>query len=321
MLVTGAAGATGSYVTTVFRGYETILTDLTGETEYLDVSDPDGVDEAVGATAPDVVLHLAAATDVDECEKCPDLAFRVNAIGTQNVALACQAYGATLVYVSTAGVFRGEKPTPYTEFDEPDPINVYGHSKLAGERIVASLLDRYYICRAGWMMGGRERDKKFVGKLASFIQQGSDTLQVVDDKVGSPTYALDLLAGIKRLLPTGWYGLYHMANEGIATRLEVARAMCDLIERVDISVQAVSSAYFPLPAPRPRSEALVNYKLRLLGVQPQRNWRDALAAYLGDELFLVSGGDDRIPPGTIEMSDELQAKARGEPAEPANPTR
>lgn len=284
MLVTGAAGAVGSYVADVFPEWDIVATDIVGDFEHVDVADPEAVAGAVARFQPDLVLHLAAATDVDACEQDPDWAYGVNAIGTQNVTLACKKTGAMLVYISTAGVFGGDKPEPYTEFDEPAPANVYGLSKLAGERIVASMLDRYFIARAGWMVGGGPHDKKFVGKIIQLIEQGTEHLRAVDDKFGSPTYAPDMLAGIKRLMATGYYGLYHVVNEGSCSRYEVAVAMCQLLGRDDITVEPVSSAYFPLPAPRARSEAMRNYKADLLGLESLRPWRDALAHYLRNEL-------------------------------------
>lgn len=285
IFVTGAAGVVGGYVADVFADHELIRTDIVGDVERLDVTDAPAVIETITSVGPDVVIHLAAATDVDQCERDPDYAFRTNTIGTQNVALACRESGAVLVYTSTAGVFGGEKHEPYTEFDAPAPANVYGHAKLAGERIVETLLDRFYIVRAGWMVGGGPKDKKFVGKLLQIMEDGETHLRAVADKLGTPTYAKDLATGISGLLDTGYFGLYHLVNSGGAcSRYDVAVALRDLIGREDVTVEAVSSAHFPLPAPRARSEAMVNYKLDLLGLNRQRHWRDALTAYVTEEL-------------------------------------
>jgi dTDP-4-dehydrorhamnose reductase len=286
ILVTGAAGVVGRYVADEFAEHELLLTDIVGDAEYLDVTDAESVLSFAEGARPDIVIHLAAATDVDRCEQDPDFAFATNAIGTQNVALACLRTGATLVYTSTAGVFGGDKPEPYIEFDEPAPANVYGESKLAGERTVQTLLDRFYIARAGWMVGGGPKDKKFVGKIMQFIDAGRTQLKAVDDKVGTPTYAKDLAHGIRLLLDTGYFGLYHLVNGGgSCSRYDVAVALCEILGREDISVEPVSSAFFPLPAPRARSEAMINYKLRLLGLDPMRPWRDALEAYVTQELM------------------------------------
>lgn len=284
ILVTGVGGMVGSYVSEIFRNEEILLTDVVDGFLHLDVCDASAVMKAVAEAKPDVVLHLAAATDVDRCEQEPDWAYRTNAIGTQNVALACQAHGTVLVYISTAGVFWGDKPEPYIEFDAPSPANIYGRSKLAGEQIVSSLLDRYYIVRAGWMVGGGKKDKKFVGKIARLISEGKNPISVVDDKIGSPTYGKDLLAGIRRLLDTDYYGLYHMVNKGCCSRYEVALKIRDVLQRSEIAIVPVASAYFPLPAPRARSEAMRNLKLELLGLDQMRSWQDALREYVITEL-------------------------------------
>lgn len=284
MLVTGAGGMVGSYVPQVFGDWQLILTDIVPGFVDLDVRDPVAVKKAVSYHHPDLVLHLAAATDVDRCEQEPDEAFHINAIGTQNVALACQATGTMLVYISTAGVFWGDKAEPYTEFDVPAPANIYGHSKLAGEQIVSSLLQRFYTVRAGWMVGGGRKDRKFVGKIAKLLQNGKPELRVVDDKIGSPTYAKDLVRGIKRLLETGYYGLYHMVNAGSASRYDVALVVRDALGCPNIHIVPVSSAHFPLPAPRARSEAMRNLKLDLLKLNSMRSWQEAVGEYVKTEL-------------------------------------
>ena len=287
MLVTGCAGMVGSYVSDVFHDYNLVLTDRVEGFPHLDVREPSEVMKAVADAKPEVVLHLAAATDVDRCEQDPDSAYHTNAIGTQNVALACQAFDVTLVYISTAGVFWGDKPEPYIEFDVPRPANIYGQSKLAGEQIVSSLLRRYYIVRAGWMIGGGKKDKKFVGKIARLILEGQNPLRVVNDKLGSPTYGKDLLTGIRTLLTTDYFGLYHMVNRGCCSRYDVALAVRELLQRSGVEIAPVSSACFPLPAPRARSEAMRNLKLELLGLNMMRPWQDALREYVESELAPV----------------------------------
>ncbi|HVS84972.1 MAG TPA: dTDP-4-dehydrorhamnose reductase, partial [Gaiellaceae bacterium] len=284
ILVTGAAGAVGSYVPKVFADDELVLTDKRGDFRFLDVRDLDAVAATVADVKPDVVLHLAAATDVDKCERDTDYAFSNNAIGTQAVALACRDAGCELVYISTAGVFWGDKPEPYTEFDEPRPANVYGVSKLFGERIVESLCDRYFIVRAGWMVGGGVLDRKFVGKISEQLRGGATHLKAVDDKFGSPTYAPDLLRAIQRLLGTGWHGLYHSVNKGTCTRHDVAVELAKILGREDVEIERVSSAEFPLPAPRARSEAMRNYRLELVGLDEAPPWQEALHEYVTTEL-------------------------------------
>lgn len=284
MLVTGAGGMVGSYVPGTFNEWDLILTDIAPGWTHLDVRDPIAVNRAVADVTPDVVLHLAAATDVDRCEQETDWAHHTNAIGTQNVALACQSTDTLLIYISTAGVFWGDKPDPYIEFDQPNPANVYGLSKLAGEEIVTSLLRRFFIVRAGWMVGGGEKDKKFVGKIARLITEGRREVRAVHDKVGSPTYAKDLVRGIRTLLETSYYGLYHMVNKGTVSRYDVALVIREALRRPEVSILPVSSAVFPLPAPRARSEAMRNLKLDLLGLNVMRPWDEAVHEYVVTEL-------------------------------------
>ncbi len=171
ILATGAAGMLGSALCPVLKrkNHEVLVTDLfptNDGIECLDVRNFKQVEELVESAEPDIVLHLAAETDVDKCELEPDHAFKTNTLGTLNVSLICQKRNIEMVYISTIGVFYGDKLEPYTEFDNPRPINIYGQSKLEGEKIVQNLLSRYYIIRAGWMVGGGpKKDKKFIGKI------------------------------------------------------------------------------------------------------------------------------------------------------------
>jgi dTDP-4-dehydrorhamnose reductase len=273
----------GSYVRDVFKEWELTLTDVVGGCDRLDVTHADDVTRAIQSAEPDVVLHLAAATDVDRCEKEPEWARRSNALGTENVARACEGTGIVLVYVSTGAVFSGEKAEPYVESDQPAPVNVYAQAKLDGERAVAARGPRHFIARAGWMMGGGTRDVKFVGKMVELIGAGRTPLRAVADTRGTPTYARDLLGTIERLLATAAYGLYHIGNEGCCSRYDMALAIRDALGRDDVVVEPVASSAFPLPAPRGRSEAIRSLALERLGLAP-RPWRDALHEYVATEL-------------------------------------
>lgn len=285
ILITGAAGMLGSTLCPILRakGHELFSTDICisdMNVEYLDVRDYQQVKEVIGRTKPEMVMHLAAETDVDKCEIDPYQAYLSNTIGTQNVALTCQKSGLRMVYISTIGVFYGNKVEPYTEFDEPNPINIYGKSKLGGENAVRNLLCEYYIIRAGWMMGGGpNKDKKFVGKIIRQLDQ-TKQLKAVIDKVGSLTYTLDFSRCLTELIETERYGLYHCTNKGVASRFEIAKKIADYLGKSDITIDEVTSAYFPLPAPRARSEASRNYMLDLLGMNRMRYWDEALKEYV-----------------------------------------
>lgn len=293
ILVTGAKGMLGSDLCPILRELHDVLpTDL----EEMDVRDRAQVRETVHQFLPDVVIHLAALTDVDYCERQPAEAFRTNAIGTQLVALACREVGATLVYVSTISVFDGRKATPYTEFDTPNPQSVYSQAKYEGERIVQTLLSQHYIVRAGWMFGGGPEDKKFVAKILDLACTKPE-LKIVDDKFGSLTYTVDIARGMAQLIETGLFGVYHMVNtRGCVSRYEAARAILEYAGITQCRLVPVSSAEFPLPAPRPRMEAALNYHLELLGLDWMRDWRSALRAYLqrlyqqGEQRIAVVGG-------------------------------
>lgn len=276
ILVTGAKGMLGSYVKEIFKEGPLFLTDHTS----MDITDYDGVVKTFEKARPKIVLHFAAATDVDACEKEVDWAYQTNVLGTQNIVLACRQHDALLVYVSTGGVFDGKKKEPYTEFDPPAPPTVYSKTKWEGEKIVENLLARYFIVRAGWMIGGGKRDKKFVSKIVALCRT-QDEIKAVQDKIGTITYAKDLAGIIHRLIQTPFYGLYHVANEGVCSRYDIAKEIVTLLKS-SVRVTPVSSDYFLERAPRGRSEALRNYKLKLMGWNPLPTWQMALKNYLED---------------------------------------
>jgi len=278
ILVTGARGMLGTDLCRILRerGHEVEATDI----QEMDVRDFELVRRTVERWRPDGVFHLAALTDVDGCEKDPDAAYLTNTVGTQNVALACQATGATMIYVSTISVYDGTKCEPYTEYDTPNPQSWYSRSKHQGELIVEKLLSRYYIVRAGWMFGGGPEDKKFVAKIMELATQ-RPSLTIVNDKFGSPTYTHDIACGIEQLLGTGLYGTYHMVNTGgYCSRFEFAQAILAYAGNTTCTLKAVNSATFPLPAPRPRMEAGRNLNLELRGLDWMRPWRQALQEYV-----------------------------------------
>jgi dTDP-4-dehydrorhamnose reductase len=281
IFVTGSGGMVGSYLGRVFDPKDLYRTDLAaGEgIALLDTRDPDAVSRMIGEVKPATVLHLAAETDVDRCEREPDHAYLSNTMATLNVALACVEHGAEIVYVSTAGVFDGMKGAPYTEFDRPSPVTVYAKAKYEGEKIVQSICQRWYVVRAGWMFGGGYRDKKFVGKIAAQCLNNVKEIRCVNDKFGSPTYAKDLLDMVKMIVNRRMYGLYHGVNQGWCSRYDVAMEIASYMKSTTQIVSA-SSDDFPLSAPRPTSEAAVSYKLQLLGLNQMRSWKDALHDYL-----------------------------------------
>ena len=278
VLVTGANGMLGTDLCREMQtnGYEICATDI----QEMDVREPSEVQKNFADFKPEMVLHLAALTDVDGCECEPEQAYRTNTIGTQNMALACQKVNVPLVYISTLSVFDGTKCEPYNEFDTPNPQSWYCRAKFEGEKIVERLLQRYYIVRAGWMFGGGSEDKKFVAKIIELARNRSE-LKIVNDKFGSPTYTCDLARALIRLTQTGWFGVYHSVNTGEpCSRYEFAQQILEYSEVTSCRLLPVSSAEFPLPAPRPRMEAGRNLHAELMGLELMRPWPVALREYI-----------------------------------------
>lgn len=246
----------------------------------VDITDPASIRNAIAGARPDVVVHCAAMTDVDGCARDPELAFRVNGLGTQNVAIACHDVGAALVHVSTNEVFSGREVRAYREFDRPDPTNAYGHSKAAAEWYVHHLLNRFYIVRTAWLYAGGGRN------FIHTIQDAADkhgALKVVTDEVANPTYVEDLAAAIIRLAETGRYGVYHLVNQGACSRLTFASKILELSGRGDVPITPILQAQWPRASTPPAHAPLENNCAAALGIR-LRPWQEALADYLSRSL-------------------------------------
>jgi dTDP-4-dehydrorhamnose reductase len=272
VLVTGAGGQVGHDLVEAFAGDEVVgLTH--GE---LDVTDEAAVLAATRDHAPDLVLHAGAYTRVDACETEVDTAWRVNAVGTWWVARACALAGAAMVYLSTDYVFDGRAGRPYTEFDRPNPLSMYGRSKEAGEQLVRATLPEHYVVRTSWVLG--THGTNFV-KTMLRLGRERGAVSVVDDQSGSPTFAFDLAPAIRRLAATGRYGTYHLTNGGHCTWLELARATFDL-SGLGVDLSPTDTASFGAPAPRPAYSVLDNLMARVTGLQPLPDWRESLQRLL-----------------------------------------
>lgn len=274
--ITGAKGMLGKAAVPVFsERYELFPADL----HETDVCDAAAIAAEIRRARPKYVLHLAAMTDVDACETNPEEARRVNALGARNVALACRRCDAAMIYVSTGMVYDGAKDAPYVEFDRIAPSNAYARSKYEGEIALRGILSRFYIFYTCWLFGGGPDDKKFVAKIIERARRSRE-LKAVNDKFGSPTYTVDLARSIFGFIESGLYGKYHCANTGWSSRLEMAREIVAAAGIDRCAVTGVPSDEFPLPAPRPRMEALRNRAFELLGRPPMRGWREALRDYI-----------------------------------------
>ncbi len=282
-VVTGANGMLADALRPLLKkaGYDVLPADIAGGDEIVisDIRDVNGMLAIVKNYKPGIIFHLAAETDVDKCELQPEHAYATNWNGTENIAQICKELDITMVYISTGAVFDGEKEGGYTESDKPNPISIYGMSKLRGEEAVQSLLKKYFIVRAGWMIGGHNKDKKFVWKIVQLLNTKKE-ISVVTDKTGSPTFTGDFSRGIIDIVNSGKYGLYHCVNKGICTRYDIAVKIAEYLGRKDVVIKPVTSDAFPLPAPRGRSEAMLNQKLSQMGLDSPRPWQDALKEYL-----------------------------------------
>ena len=254
-LVTGAGGALGQSLMGALDGDDVVGLNR----DRLDVADRDAVLQALGQVAPDVVIHAAAWTDVDGNELEPDRAFRVNALGTRNVAEGARLVGARVVYVSTDYVFDGQGSRPYVEWDATNPLSIYGRSKLGGE---SELRDEDTIVRTSWLCGSTGRN--FVRTIVERAKS-NQPLRVVDDQHGCPTFTDDLAAMIRRLAVERRSGLFHVTNQGATTWFQLAREVVELAgfdaERVSPCTTAELDP--PRPAPRPAFSVLDNAALRL----------------------------------------------------------
>ena len=274
VLVTGVNGQLGWEVVRLLRerGVECRGVDV----EDFNLTDGPAVKACVQAYEPDVIVHCAAYTAVDKAESEPEICAAVNGDGTLNVVRAALSVGAKMVYISTDYVFSGDGEEPWTEDSPYDPRNVYGLSKVQGEIAVRSLLKRYFLIRTSWVYG--IHGKNFVRTM---LRLGSEKpeVRVVDDQIGSPTYAVDLARVICDLIPTEKYGIYHVTNEGYMSWARFA-GMILAGSGTSCRVIPVPSSQYPTPARRPLNSRLSAGKLRESGIQPMPTVENALGRYL-----------------------------------------
>jgi dTDP-4-dehydrorhamnose reductase len=273
IIVTGASGQIGSdLVTTLQNKHEVFGLNR----NQLDVTDSYECLSVVESIQPDVIIHCAAYTSVDLAETEKEKVFLVNAMGTRNIAIAAEKVQAKVCYISTDYVFDGRTDKPYQEKDQTDPQSVYGKSKLAGEEFIQTICSKFFIVRTSWVFGlhGNNFVKTMI-KLAS----EKDSIKVVKDQVGSPTYTLDLSHFLSDLIETEKYGIYHATNSGHCSWYEYAKAV---FEESNIAVEVVpcSTSEFPRPAPRPSYSVLEHSSIRSNGFIDLRHWRIALQQYI-----------------------------------------
>lgn len=276
ILVTGVGGQLGHDVAEELkkRGHIVIGTDR----QKMDITDAASVDRVIRESAPDAVIHCAAYTAVDGAEDDQEQCYRVNVEGTRSIANVCRDLNIKLIYISTDYVFSGCGERPWEPDDRREPQNVYGRSKCEGEMVVESTLDKYFIVRVTWTFG--VNGKNFVKTMLK-LSETHDTIRVVNDQIGSPTYTLDLARLLADMVETEKYGIYHATNEGVCSWYDFA---CAIFREAGLSgkitVLPVTSEEYGAKAPRPHNSRMSNAKLEENGFDRLPPWQDALRRYL-----------------------------------------
>ncbi|HEY93265.1 MAG TPA: dTDP-4-dehydrorhamnose reductase [Dehalococcoidia bacterium] len=283
VLVIGANGQLGTDLCRALHDLEVIP--LTHDD--IEITDIESIKEVFNKHEPDTVINTAAYVRVDDCETDEEKAFLVNAIGARNIAVVTQELGAKLVHISTDYIFGGESDshtTPYTEFDTPVPLNIYGKSKLAGEDFVRHLCQRHFIIRTSGLFGVAGSSGKGGNFVETMLRLGRerDELRVVSDQVFSPTYTKDLARKIAQLINTEYYGIFHITNKDTCSWYEFTKEILSLAG-LKTPVVPITSDQYPQKARRPRFSVLDNYRLRLLGMDDMRSWREALKDYMKEK--------------------------------------
>lgn len=285
VFIAGANGMLGTTLQSITDTSEYLLTDkdAEGSIKFCDIRDLQATSTTIGEYKPDIILNFAALVDLEYCEQQKDDCYLTNTIAAIHLFNLAKDLNIPYVFISTAGIFGNDKEF-YTEEDVPYPLSAYGKSKYYTEQLLLNQsYEKYWIFRAGWMMGGGpSKDKKFVNKIMKQINSGVKELFVVDDKLGVPTYTYDfaksILTHIQEDLP---YGLYNMVSQGEASRYETAVAINKYLN-LGLIVNKVDSDYYKEEyfAPRPYSEKLINQALTNLNRNYMRNWKVCLHEYL-----------------------------------------
>ena len=274
ILVTGSTGQLGSDVVKELlkRGYST----LSPNRSEFNLCSEDSIRNYILNSNCEAIVHCAAYTQVDKAEDEKDLCIKINATATKHIVKCAKILDIPMIYISTDNVFDGTKDGEYTENDETNPINIYGESKLAGEKYVQEILDKYYIVRTSWVFN--INGKNFIETMLR-LSKANNQLSIVNDQIGSPTYTKDISRLLVDMLETSKYGLYHATNEGYCSWYEFANTIFKLAN-INIDIKAINSNEYASRAKRPLNSKLSKDKLIEYGFKPLPHWEDALKDYL-----------------------------------------
>ena len=274
--IVGANGQIGHALNNVLDPLEMEV--LNTDLDELDITDTDNVLSFGSMNRPDVIINCAGITDTEECEKNPEHAYRVNALGARNLSIVARKCGAKIVQLSTDDVFDGQSKKPYTEFDDTNPLTVYGKSKRAGENYVKEFTHKHFIIRSNWVYG--HQGNNFVNRVLEAADKGI-SLSVASDQFGSPTSAKDLARMIIYLIGTNEYGTYHVTCSGVCNRYEFAQEVLRLAEK-NTTLKSVPTEQSDLSSVRPPYAVLDNFILRIIEVYDMPDWKESLKAYMDE---------------------------------------
>jgi len=272
--IVGSNGQIGSAIKEVVDPLEMEV--LNTDIDELDITDTEEVLNYGGISRPDVIINCAAITDTELCEKDPEAAYRVNALGARNLSLIARKMGAKIVQLSTDDVFDGEGNIPYSEFDDTHPKSVYGRSKRAGENYVKEFTHKHFIVRSSWVYG---KGNNFVNKVLDAAKKG-ETLSVASDQIGSPTSAKDLARIILHLIKTNEYGTYHATCKGVCSRYEFTQ---EILKHAGKEIELKAVAASEVSSERPAYAVLDNFILRIIDVYNMPDWKTSLEEYMNEK--------------------------------------
>jgi dTDP-4-dehydrorhamnose reductase len=278
VLVTGANGQLGQSLQFIEKNYPNIEF-VFCDSEKLDITDYDTVNNVFNQFSPDFCINAAAYTAVDKAESEPEKAYSINVLGPQNLAKTCKIYDTVLLHVSTDFIFDGTKKIPYTEVDQPNPTGVYGQTKLDGELAIQDIWEKHYIIRTSWVYS------QFANNfMKTMLRLGSEreSLSVVDDQIGTPTNAVDLAEVLVTIinkhskLNDEHYGVFNFSNEGQCSWFDFAKKIFE-VNNINIDLKPIPTTSYPTPAKRPAYSVLDKSKIKTVFGVKINNWETSLS--------------------------------------------